>query len=117
MKRFKNAACLLLFVALFFCGCSGQEETGDGGEYNLVGAVQEINDSFVLLEVEQGVPGMLEPGETVAIQKTDMEEQAPSEFSALEVGDRICVTYVRISEEGPPPVLFAVGWSSDFVEN
>lgn len=106
-------SCLAIFALV--CGCGEQEGMGvDGGEYTLVCTVGEISDPLVLATVEEDSAGTFAQGETVAMEATELEEASPDEFSTLEVGDTICLTYLRVSQEGPPPVLFVVGWSSDF---
>lgn len=46
----------------------------------------------------------------MALNASDMKRQNTEEFAMLQEGEVISVTYFRISEAGPPPVLFAVGW-------
>lgn len=106
----RGSAIILLSLLCLLCSCGGIEEPEIyGGEFFVFGTVTKLDTPYILLEVTEDTPHLKE-GETVALSAADMERENPERFTALQEGDAIAAIYLRISEEGPPPVLFSVSW-------
>lgn len=109
----RGSSIILLSLLCLLCSCGGIEKPETyGGEFFVFGTVTKLDTPYILIEVTEDTPH-LEKGETVALSAADMEQQEPETFAALQEGDDIAAVYLRISEEGPPPILFAVSWGME----
>ena len=52
----------------------------------------------------------LKTGDVVALRTLEMKELDPEEFSSLQVGEVLDITYFNMNEENDIPVLYVSRW-------
>lgn len=83
-----------------------------GGEEDATGTIQSIEEDAVFLRIDQidQRNDQLKTGDVVALRTLEMKELDPEEFSSLQVGEVLDITYFNMNEENDIPVLYVSRW-------
>ena len=113
MKRWSRMLFLSICLMCVLCACMGQkEDILIGGEEDATGTIQSIEEDAVFLRIDQidQRHDQLKTGDVVALRTLEMKELDPEEFSSLQVGEVLDITYFNMNEENDIPVLYVSRW-------
>ena len=113
MKRWSRMLFLSICLMCVLCDCMGQkEDILIGGEEDATGTIQSIEEDAVFLRIDQidQRNDQLKTGDVVALRTLEMKELDPEEFSSLQVGEVLDITYFNMNEENDIPVLYVSRW-------
>ena len=102
MKRWSRMLFLSICLMCVLCACMGQkEDILIGGEEDAV---------FLRIDQIDQRNDQLKTGDVVALRTLEMKELDPEEFSSLQVGEVLDITYFNMNEENDIPVLYVSRW-------
>ena len=106
MKRWSRMLFLSICLMCVLCACMGQKEE------DATGTIQSIEEDAVFLRIDQidQRNDQLKTGDVVALRTLEMKELDPEEFSSLQVGEVLDITYFNMNEENDIPVLYVSRW-------